>query len=281
MSCSAYNAIQASSVYVYRVLPIPLSTTDSVKARHGRVFVHCYAGVSRSATVCIAYIMKLYRQGLTSAYDYVKCRRPCISPNLHFMGQLLKFDQQLQATAAAEASPDDRAAHLSSRLSSGDSMDRNLQSLALSGLRAAAKHHQKSAVGIVVENKRQSSSAPSCLNLNLPSRPASLSLSSGATVPLSSARLSWHWSHEEAMEWHSGLSPHSVSLPCTPSSRLTPQFPPRRWAGLPSNSGSSSSTEGSDAQRGGLSQSLRLASPCRVAALCTDPSITLLDLNAH
>lgn len=227
--------------------------------------------------------MKLYGQGLTSAYDYVKSRRPCISPNLHFMGQLLKFDQQLQATAAAAvSSPDGENAQLSSRHAMTDSMDRNLQSLALSGLRVVAVHHQQSTVGVAA-SKQQSSSAPSCLDFSLPSRPASLSLSTRATAsssPSSSSRLSRHWSHDETVAWQSGLSSHSVSLPCTPAGRLTPQFPSRRWTGLQPDVSCSSAEEG-DAQRGGLSQSLRLASPCRVAALCSDPSIPFLGLNAH
>ncbi len=33
---------------------------------------------------------------LSRAYEFVKDKRPCISPNLHFMGQLLEFQKQLQ-----------------------------------------------------------------------------------------------------------------------------------------------------------------------------------------
>lgn len=33
---------------------------------------------------------------LSKAYEFVKEKRPCISPNLHFMGQLLEFEKQLQ-----------------------------------------------------------------------------------------------------------------------------------------------------------------------------------------
>lgn len=64
------------------------------------MFVHCHAGISRSATVCIAYVMKHHQTDLTQAYDFVKQKRPCISPNLHFMGQLLAFQKQLQLTSS-------------------------------------------------------------------------------------------------------------------------------------------------------------------------------------
>ena len=58
--------------------------------------MHCHAGISRSATISISYIMKTMDWDLSKAYDFVKQKRPCISPNLHFMGQLLEFEKQLK-----------------------------------------------------------------------------------------------------------------------------------------------------------------------------------------
>lgn len=40
--------------------------------------------------------MKTMQLDLPKAYEFVKEKRPCISPNLHFMGQLLEFQKQLQ-----------------------------------------------------------------------------------------------------------------------------------------------------------------------------------------
>ena len=45
--------------------------------------------------------MKLHQWTLSQAYDYVKSRRPHISPNLHFMGQLLVFQKQLESERSA------------------------------------------------------------------------------------------------------------------------------------------------------------------------------------
>lgn len=52
------------------------------------VLVHCNAGVSRSATIVIAYLMA--REGLTfeESYDKVKSARSCIKPNAGFVRQL-------------------------------------------------------------------------------------------------------------------------------------------------------------------------------------------------
>ncbi len=57
-----------------------------------RVLVHCAAGVSRSATICIAYLMKHHGLSLNSAYMAVKCVRGIICPNLGFMKQLAEWE---------------------------------------------------------------------------------------------------------------------------------------------------------------------------------------------
>ncbi|XP_051821017.1 dual specificity protein phosphatase 4 [Antechinus flavipes] len=80
---------------------------DSVQARQGRVLVHCQAGISRSATICLAYLMMKKKVRLEAAFEFVKQRRSIISPNFSFMGQLLQFESQVLATscAAEAASP--------------------------------------------------------------------------------------------------------------------------------------------------------------------------------
>lgn len=75
-----------------------LLLTDSVKASGGRVLVHCQAGISRSATICLAYLINARRVSLDEAFDFVKRRRQVISPNLAFMGQLVQFETDVNQT---------------------------------------------------------------------------------------------------------------------------------------------------------------------------------------
>ncbi|XP_069508509.1 dual specificity protein phosphatase 1 [Ambystoma mexicanum] len=83
---------------------VAIDFIDSVKSAGGRVFVHCQAGISRSATICLAYLMRTNRVKLDEAFEFVKQRRSIISPNFSFMGQLLQFESQVLApSCSAEA----------------------------------------------------------------------------------------------------------------------------------------------------------------------------------
>ncbi len=54
------------------------------------------AGISRSVTITIAYLMAHFGMSMHSAYQFVKQKRPTISPNLNFMGQLVEFERELE-----------------------------------------------------------------------------------------------------------------------------------------------------------------------------------------
>ncbi|XP_002738179.2 dual specificity protein phosphatase 7-like [Saccoglossus kowalevskii] len=62
------------------------------------ILVHCLAGISRSVTVTVAYLMQKLAWSLNDAYDYVKKKKENISPNFNFMGQLLDFERTLSSS---------------------------------------------------------------------------------------------------------------------------------------------------------------------------------------
>ena len=74
---------------------------DGISRGEG-VLVHCRHGVSRSATIVLAYLMQYGVGGSAgakpmtydAAFDYVKERRPLISPNLGFVLALREVDRE-------------------------------------------------------------------------------------------------------------------------------------------------------------------------------------------
>jgi protein-tyrosine phosphatase len=68
---------------------------DNELAMGNKVLVHCFAGISRSATIVIAYLMWKNRWAFSKAYEYVKSKRPIVDPNFGFITQLYAYGQDV------------------------------------------------------------------------------------------------------------------------------------------------------------------------------------------
>ncbi|KAM6981109.1 dual specificity protein phosphatase 7-like [Aplochiton taeniatus] len=75
--------------------PEAISFIDEARSKKCGILVHCLAGISRSVTVTVAYLMQKLNLSLNDAYDFVKRKKSNISPNFNFMGQLLDFERTL------------------------------------------------------------------------------------------------------------------------------------------------------------------------------------------
>ncbi|XP_032895080.1 dual specificity protein phosphatase 8-like isoform X2 [Amblyraja radiata] len=99
ISESHFMRIPVNDNYCEKLLPWldeSVDFIDKAKVSNCRVLVHCLAGISRSATVAIAYIMKTMGLASDDAYRFIKDRRPSISPNFNFMGQLLEYEKSMR-----------------------------------------------------------------------------------------------------------------------------------------------------------------------------------------
>ena len=71
----------------------------------GKTIVHCIAGVSRSVSLCAAYLManvqsetKIFgkgKMGSEEAVKYIQKKRSCANPNPGFRRQLAIFEREL------------------------------------------------------------------------------------------------------------------------------------------------------------------------------------------
>lgn len=68
---------------------------DHLTNERGGVLVHCVAGVSRSASVVIAYLMWKNKINFESAFRIVRQARPIVEPNSNFVNQLKSFEKLL------------------------------------------------------------------------------------------------------------------------------------------------------------------------------------------
>lgn len=69
----------------------------------GKVYVHCVAGISRSASVVIAYFVQYHSMSLHAAFKFVEERRPLIRPNPGFCDQLVIFEKQVTGASTFDA----------------------------------------------------------------------------------------------------------------------------------------------------------------------------------
>ncbi|KAH9921198.1 uncharacterized protein BXZ73DRAFT_104487 [Epithele typhae] len=95
---------------------------DKAREEGGKVLVHCRVGVSRSATVTIAYVMKHLQLPLVDAYLIVRSRRlsVLIQPNMRLLYNLLGWEIKLARERASRpldsCAPEEKEARLQTRM---------------------------------------------------------------------------------------------------------------------------------------------------------------------
>jgi hypothetical protein len=76
-----------------------------VRRKGGRTLMHCVAGVSRSAALCMVYLIKYEGLTLREAYYHVRGRRPIIRPNIGFFRQMIEYEKRILGKTSVSLVP--------------------------------------------------------------------------------------------------------------------------------------------------------------------------------
>ena len=96
------NDSENAKLELARKLPEILSFIEKARREGGKVLVHCDAGMSRSASVVLAYCMRFGKMTLIQATKLVRKRRTMISPNPAFMALLCDLERSLFGTVTLD-----------------------------------------------------------------------------------------------------------------------------------------------------------------------------------
>ncbi|XP_017794072.1 PREDICTED: dual specificity protein phosphatase 7 isoform X2 [Habropoda laboriosa] len=76
--------------------PQAIQFIEEARSSDKGVLVHCLAGVSRSVTITVAYLMHKCSLSLNDAFNLVRSKKSNVAPNFHFMEQLHSFEKELR-----------------------------------------------------------------------------------------------------------------------------------------------------------------------------------------
>jgi len=69
---------------------------EEARQSNGRVLVHCACGVSRSTTLCCAYLIKYHSMSVEQAITHLRSHRHIVQPNPAFLRQLIHYNEQIE-----------------------------------------------------------------------------------------------------------------------------------------------------------------------------------------
>ncbi|KAK9365049.1 dual specificity phosphatase [Lipomyces kononenkoae] len=83
-----------------------LTSVMALRASEGKkILVHCQCGVSRSASLVVAFVMKERGWDLNQAYAWVKHKAPAIGPNMGLIYQLMEWGRILRGSDHLDLTP--------------------------------------------------------------------------------------------------------------------------------------------------------------------------------
>lgn len=99
------NIEDTENVNIRRHFDKVLERMNLEERRQGRILVHCVAGISRSSTIVLAYLMRHHNMRLREAYELVHVQRPYVQPNLGFWRQLIDYERSIFGSSTVNMVP--------------------------------------------------------------------------------------------------------------------------------------------------------------------------------
>ncbi|VDK80760.1 unnamed protein product [Onchocerca ochengi] len=84
------------STDIYQYFDLISDQIEMTIAAGGNVLVHCVAGISRSATICLAFLTKFRCKSLRQAYLLMAQKRSLVRPNVGFWRQLITYEHEIK-----------------------------------------------------------------------------------------------------------------------------------------------------------------------------------------
>jgi protein-tyrosine phosphatase len=79
---------------IMSILPNIIDNIKLLNDSGSKIFVHCFAGISRSATVVLYYIMFFHNYSYNAAFQFLRSKRVGIQPNHGFIRQLKSLEKK-------------------------------------------------------------------------------------------------------------------------------------------------------------------------------------------
>ena len=73
---------------------ICINFIEEARRNKKKVLVNCYAGISRSASIVIVYLMYLMGFSVDEALKFLRFKRGIVNPNVGFLEQLRMFERR-------------------------------------------------------------------------------------------------------------------------------------------------------------------------------------------
>ena len=89
-----YKIEDHSDENILIILPNIIDKIRELNNNGSKIFVHCFAGVSRSATVVLYYLMFYHKYSLETAFRFLRSKRMGIQPNPGFIKQLISLEKK-------------------------------------------------------------------------------------------------------------------------------------------------------------------------------------------